>query len=73
MIGFVWDSSSRTLYVDSVEVARDILNNLESATGGFYIGAGKAMESGTFFSGLIGDGRIYNKALSTKEIATLAE
>jgi len=52
-IGFVWDGSSRILYVDNVEVAKDAQNGLESATGGFYIGTGKAMESGTYFSGLI--------------------
>jgi hypothetical protein len=63
-IGFVRDGSSRTLYVDDVEVANDSLDSLESATGGFHIGTGKAMESGTYFSGLIDDIRIYNRALS---------
>jgi len=71
-IGFVWDGSNRTLYVDGVEVAKDALNGLESATGGFYIGTGKAMEPGTYFSGLIDDIRIYNRALSTEQIAALA-
>jgi len=73
MIGFVWDGSNRTLYVDGVEVARDILNGLESATGGFYIGTGKAIESGTFFSGLIDDVRIYDRALNQEQIAELAQ
>lgn len=73
MIGFVWDGSSRTLYVDGVEVARDILNDLESATGGFYIGTGKAMEPGTYFSGLIDDVQIYDRALNPEQIAELAQ
>jgi hypothetical protein len=40
---------------------------------GLYIGTGKAMEAGTFWSGLIDDVRIYNKALTTEEIAALAQ
>jgi hypothetical protein len=40
------------------------LNGLESATGGFYIGTGIAMESETYFSGLIDDIRIYNRAVN---------
>jgi hypothetical protein len=31
---------------------------------GLYIGAGKAMAPGTYFSGLIDDVRIYNRAVS---------
>jgi hypothetical protein len=73
MISFVWDGSSRTLYVDDVEVARDVLNGLESATGGFYIGTGKAMEPGTYFSGLIDDVRIYDRVLNPEQIAELAQ
>lgn len=75
-IGFVWDGSYRSLYVDGVEVAKDTqaltLAPLRSATGGLYIGAGKNLEAGTFFSGLIDDVRIYNKALSAEQIADLA-
>ena len=63
-IGFVWDGFSRRLYVDYVEVARDTQDGLESSTGGFYIGTGKAMEPGTYFSGLIDDVRIYNRAVN---------
>ena len=73
MIGFVWDGSSRTLYVDGLEVARDILNGLESAAGGFYIGTGKTMEPGTYFSGLIDDVRIYDRVLNPEQVAELAQ
>jgi len=62
-IGFVWDGTNRTLYVDDVEVAKDTQANLQDSVGGLYIGTGKAMEAGTFWSGLIDDVRIYNRAV----------
>jgi hypothetical protein len=63
-VGFVWDGSQRTLYVDGVAVAEDTQTGLESSEGGLYIGAGKAMEAGSFWSGLIDDVRIYSRALA---------
>ncbi|MCP4261997.1 MAG: hypothetical protein GY774_31520 [Planctomycetes bacterium] len=60
-IGFVWDGSNRTLYVDSVAVAQDTQNSLKSSSNGLYIGTGNAMAPGTYFSGLIDDVRIYNR------------
>ena len=65
-IGFVWDGSYRYLYVDGVEVAKDAapLSSLGSSSNGLYIGAGKAMAPGTYFSGLIDDVRIYNRVVS---------
>ena len=62
-IGLVWDGSNRTLYVDGVVVADDIQPGLESSQMGLYIGTGKAMEPGTYFSGLIDDIRIYNRVV----------
>ncbi len=64
-VGFVWDASYRHLYFDGTEVARDTksLTMLESADGGLYIGAGKTLDAGSFFSGLIDDVRIYNRAV----------
>ncbi|MHC4440435.1 MAG: Kelch repeat-containing protein [Planctomycetota bacterium] len=62
-IGLVWDGSNRTLYVDSVIVAEDTQNGLANAFGGLYIGCGKSREPGSFFSGLIDDIRIYNRAV----------
>jgi hypothetical protein len=63
-IGFVWDGSHRHLYVDGVEVARDDvpLSTLESSHGGLYLGAGSTLDPSTFFSGLIDDVRVYNRA-----------
>ena len=63
-IGLVWDGSHRTLYVDDVTVAEDTQPGLEGSQMGLYIGAGKAMAPGTYFSGLIDDIRIYNRAVS---------
>jgi len=64
LIGFVWDGSQRILYVDDVEVARDTQANLAGSDNGLYIGTGKAMEAGTYFSGLIDDVRIFNRAVT---------
>ncbi len=63
-VGFVRDGSDRILYVDDIEVARDTATNLESASGGLYIGAGSDLEQGAFWSGLIDDVRIYNRAVT---------
>ncbi|MHC4596035.1 MAG: LamG-like jellyroll fold domain-containing protein [Planctomycetota bacterium] len=65
-IGFVWDGSYRYLYVDRAEVAKDTesFSQLESSRGGLCLGAGKNLESGNFFSGLIDDVRIYDRAVS---------
>jgi hypothetical protein len=62
----------RNLYADGIRVAFDIqTNNLPSSNGGLYFGTGNNLDSGTFFSGMIDDVRIYNKALSPIEIAAL--
>jgi N-acetylneuraminic acid mutarotase len=62
-IGFVWDGTNRALYVDDILVAEDTQANLQNSDGGLYIGTGKAMELGTYWSGLIDDVRIYNRAV----------
>jgi hypothetical protein len=76
-VGFVWDSSYRCLYVDGTEVARDTqaitAAPLKCCDGGLYIGTSKTLEVGSFFSGLIDDVRIYNVALSAKQIEGLAQ
>ena len=62
----MWDDSYRYLHVDGVEVARDgaPLTSLKGSGGGLYFGAGSNLTPGTFFSGLIDDIRIYNRAVS---------
>jgi len=63
-VGFVWDGSNRLLYMDDILTAEDTQDDLESSNGGLYIGTGKAMEPGTYFSGLIDDIRIYNRVVN---------
>ncbi|MFC1793420.1 LamG-like jellyroll fold domain-containing protein, partial [Planctomycetota bacterium] len=76
-IGFVWDGSYRSLYVDGTEVAKDTnpitLSPLIFADGGLYFGTSKILDAGTFFSGLIDDVHIYDKTLTTEQIAALAQ
>jgi uncharacterized protein (DUF362 family) len=62
-IGFVWDGVNRALYVDDILVAEDTQANLQGLDSGLYIGTGRAMELGTYWSGLIDDVRIYNRAV----------
>jgi len=72
-IGFVWDGSHRRLYVDGVVASEDTQAALAGSTNGLYIGCGTAMGAGTFWSGLIDDVRIYDKALTAEQIAALAQ
>jgi len=62
-LGFVWDGFNRILYVDDVVAAEDTQDGLEGSDSGLYIGTGKTMESGTYWSGLIDDVRIYSRAV----------
>jgi len=63
-IGLVWDGSNIMLYVDDIEEAKDTQSGLTASGAGLYIGAGKTLEQGSFFSGLIDDVRIYNRAVT---------
>ncbi len=63
-IALVWDGAYRTLYVDDIAVAEDAQPDLVGSENGLYIGTGKAMQAGTYWSGLIDDVRIYGRAIS---------
>ncbi|MHC4175656.1 MAG: Kelch repeat-containing protein [Planctomycetota bacterium] len=63
-IGFVWNGSNLTLYVDDVEEAVNTKVTLAYSTAGLHIGAGTTLEPASFFSGLIDDVRIYNRAVT---------
>jgi Tol biopolymer transport system component len=63
LIGFAWNGSHRTLYVDNVAVAKDTQDGLNGSSMSLYIGAGKMMQPGTYFSGLIDDVRVYSRAV----------
>ena len=58
-----WDGTNRTLQMDGVEVARDTQPSLAAFSGSLHIGAGKNLGTSTFWSGLIDDVRIYNRAV----------
>jgi len=65
-VGLTWDGTNRILYVDGVEVAKGAQSTLAGSTGGLYIGAGSAGrgEPGSFWSGLIDDIKIYDRAVT---------
>jgi hypothetical protein len=63
-IGLVWDGSRLQLFVDGVIVAEDTQSGLGIFTSGLYIGVGKNYATGTFWSGLIDDVRIYNRVVN---------
>ena len=62
-VGLVWNGATRSLYVDDVLVAEDTHSRLGSCSGGLNLGCGASMASGTFFSGLVDDVRVYNRAV----------
>ena len=62
-VGLVWDGSHRILYVDDAEVTTDTQSSLAGTYAGLHIGAGKALEPSSFFSGLIDDVRLYDRAI----------
>jgi hypothetical protein len=61
--GFTWDGSHRILYVDDVEVAQDTPTGLSGSLLGMQIGTGSTLAPASFWSGLIDDVRIYNRAM----------
>jgi N-acetylneuraminic acid mutarotase len=63
-VGLTWDGSTRTLLVDNVEAAKGTQGTLASSTSGLHIGAGKGLEPGSFWTGLIDDIRIYDRAVT---------
>jgi hypothetical protein len=65
--GFTWDGSTRRLYADDILVAADTQTGLAEAYGGLNIGAGKNLSASTFFTGLIDDVRIYNRAVKPQQ------
>jgi len=62
-LGLVWNGSNRILYVDDIEVASDIYGD-GALIGDLQVGAGNKLEAGSFWSGLIDDVRIYDRAIT---------
>ncbi len=73
-VGFVWDGLRRHLYADGVEVAQDAaaVAPLKASAGGLHIGAGRTLDAGAFWLGLLDDVRIYNQALDAAEVGEIA-
>jgi hypothetical protein len=64
-VGVSWDLASLVLYVDGVEVARKALERgVPASAGGLHIGAGKNLDAGSFWSGLIDDVKVYYRAIT---------
>jgi hypothetical protein len=61
-VGLVWDGSVRTVTVDDVEVAGDTQTGLPTPVAGLDIGAGAKPAPGNFWSGLIDEVKIHNRA-----------
>ena len=62
-VSLTWDGKNRILYVDDIE-AKDTWTSLVGSQGGLNIGAGSALSAGSFWSGLIDDVRIYDRAVT---------
>ena len=60
-VALVWDGTNRALQMDGVEVGEDTQAGLAARSGNLLIGAGN--DSSTFWTGLIDDVRIYNRAV----------
>ncbi len=62
-IGIVWDGSTRILYVDQQEVARDMQLSVPASQGGFLIGVAANADPTTLFAGTIDDIRVYRRVV----------
>ncbi|MGE5297068.1 MAG: LamG-like jellyroll fold domain-containing protein [Solirubrobacterales bacterium] len=62
-VALVWDGANRSLYVDDVEVAQDAQTSLPLSLADLNIGASNTFAPGAFWSGLIDDVRIYDRAV----------
>jgi hypothetical protein len=64
-VSLVWDGERRHLHVDGTAVASDAvrLPAVIPSDGSLYLGVDKNLTPGTFFTGLIDDVRIYNRAV----------
>ena len=47
-----------------MEVARDTQSGLETSEGGLYLGAGSTLDAANFWTDLIDDVRIYDRAIT---------
>ena len=62
-VGLTWDGSTRILYVDDIEVARDTQGRLIASDGTLIIGGGSKKTPDSFWLGIVDDVRIYDRAI----------
>ena len=62
-VGLTWDGCNRILYVDDVEVARDVQANVQGSMGGLSIGTGSVADPAGFWKGRIDDVRIHDRVV----------
>jgi hypothetical protein len=62
-IAVTWDGSACRLYVDDALAAEKPQDQVTGSSGGLVIGCGRTMAPATFFTGLIDEVRIYNRAV----------
>jgi len=63
-IGLTWDGANRTLYTDDVKVATDdTQTKLAGSTGDLLLGVSSKAAPDSFWSGLIDDVRVYDRAV----------
>ncbi len=62
-IVLAWDGANRMLYVDDMQVAADAVAELDITSASLIIGCGARTAPDSFWSGLIDDVRIYNRAV----------
>jgi Tol biopolymer transport system component len=72
-VGLSWNGSERKLYVDNIEVARDSQTTLAPGGDALQIGTGSKRTKNSYWSGLIDDVRIYDRALTPQQVADLAQ
>jgi lysophospholipase L1-like esterase len=61
----IWDGAGRCLFMDGQQVAADTrkMGKLKSSTTGLFIGVANNLDPATFWSGLIDDIHLYNRAI----------
>jgi hypothetical protein len=62
-IGLVWDGTQRSLYADGRLVAQDSVAGLPGSDTGLYVGVGSKRTAASYWSGVIDDVRIYDRAM----------
>jgi hypothetical protein len=72
-VGFVWDPPDRVLYVDGLLVAADTQADALASVAGLYIGAGSSLQTGSYWTGMIDDVRIYDHRVVPEDVLQLPE